>query len=86
MNWTLVVERNGALSSKPQSFPGGVSSSPERIPAHMPPSVPTDQLYYWTGAWREGENEGLDDLAAGRAREFADTTQAIRYLVSPDDV
>ncbi len=85
MNWTLVVERNMASSSKPKSFPRGVSSSPERIPAHMPTSVPADQLYYWTGAWRQGENEGLADLAAGRAREFADPLDAIRYLVSPDD-
>jgi hypothetical protein len=85
VTWTLVLKTNGATSSKPNSFPGGVSSSPERIPAHMPPSVPADQLYYWTGTWRQGEAEGLADLAAGRARDFTDPTEAIRYLVSADD-
>ena len=51
----------------------------------MPPSIAADQLYYWTGAWRQGEDEALADLAAGRARDFTDPMDAIRYLVSPDD-
>ena len=85
MTWTLFVEGNTAVNSRPTSFPAGVSNAPERIPAHMPAAVPSDQLYYWTGAWREGEAEGLADLAAGRAHDFADPMDAIRYLVSPDD-
>jgi hypothetical protein len=85
VTFTLTVETNVATSSRLQSFPPGASNSPERVPAHMPASVPADQLYYWTGAWREGEVEGLADLAAGRARDFTDPMDAIRYLVSPDD-
>ncbi len=85
MTWTLIVERNGAASSRPTSFPAGVTNAPGRVPERMPATVPSDQLYYWTGAWREGEAEGLADLAAGRARNFADPMDAIRYLVSPDD-
>jgi hypothetical protein len=51
----------------------------------MPAFVPSNQLYYWTGAWRRGEEESLADLAAGRAQEFEDPIEAVRYLLSPDD-
>ncbi len=86
MTWTLVLEPN-ETSSGTASGPGAAASSisPERYPDNMPAFVPSNQLYYWTGAWRRGEEESLADLAAGRALEFVDPIEAVRYLLSPDD-
>lgn len=56
-------------------------SGPQRIPA----SIPRAQVYYWTRAWQEGEQESLANLQAGNARRFPSGRDAIRWLLSEDD-
>lgn len=38
------------------------------------------QDYYWTSAWQTDEREALAEIAAGKARTFAGSEAAIRYL------
>jgi hypothetical protein len=44
------------------------------------------QAYYWAQAWQEGEQAALRDLAAGDSRIFHSARDAIRYLLSEDEV
>jgi hypothetical protein len=55
---------------------GNVVTSPT-----IPAFIPADQAYYWSIPWQESERKALDDIAAGRARTFADPTDAARYLL-----
>jgi hypothetical protein len=47
--------------------------------------VPSDQLYYWTRKWQDGEKEALADLEAGRSRIFEDANELARYLTRPPE-
>jgi len=47
--------------------------------------VPSDQLYYWTRRWQDGENEALVDLEAGRSRVFDNVNELARYLIRPPE-
>jgi hypothetical protein len=62
-----------------------VSPLPARASHRVPVSTSISQAYYWKNAWQRGEHEALADLAAGRARIFSSTTEALRYLLSTDD-
>jgi hypothetical protein len=46
----------------------------------------TEQAYYWTPQWQEGERAALAALDEGECRVFATAREAIRYLLSEDDV
>jgi hypothetical protein len=47
--------------------------------------VPSDQLYYWTRKWQDGEREALGDLEEGRSRVFDDVNALARYLLQPPE-
>jgi len=51
----------------------------------LPLFVPSDQLYYWTRKWQEGEKEALADLEAGRSRVFDNPDDLARYLLIPPE-
>jgi hypothetical protein len=53
------------------------------VGARPPLFVPSDQLYYWSRAWQDGEKEALADLEAGRSRVFDDLNELARYLAHP---
>ena len=50
----------------------------------LPPSIPSDQLFFWTHTWQEGEAESAAAREAGRAHEFANGRDAIRWLLRAD--
>jgi hypothetical protein len=51
----------------------------------VPLFVPQGQLYYWSNEWQDGENEALNDLAAGRFRTFATGSAAAAWLLRDED-
>jgi len=61
------------------AFAGSVSTS-----SSIPAFIPADQAYFWSVPWQEAERRALADLVAGRARTFADPTDAVRYLLGSD--
>lgn len=40
----------------------------------------SDQLYYWTREWQEGEAEALAELERGEGVVFEDPKEAVRWL------
>jgi hypothetical protein len=70
---TVVAEPSGGVA---MVFSGNVVQSSE-----IPVFIPADQAYYWSIRWQESERKALADIAAGRARTFADPTEAVRYLL-----
>jgi hypothetical protein len=57
---------------------------PHIVSRRIPPAVSREQAYYWSAVWQRGEQEALEDLEAGRARTFADPTEAVRWLLADD--
>jgi hypothetical protein len=53
----------------------------------IPLVIPKDQLYYWTGEWREGVRAARDALANGDYRDFDsdDPNDVVRWLLDTDD-
>jgi hypothetical protein len=51
----------------------------------IPAFIPTHQTYYWSSRWQESEKRALDDLASGRAKTFADPSDAVRYLLGDSE-
>ncbi len=71
---TLIVTE--PAGSGAMRFSSNVVQSPE-----IPAFIPADQAYYWSIRWQESERKALADIAAGRARTFADPSDAVRYLL-----
>jgi hypothetical protein len=57
----------------------------DRLPKRMPSSIPESQRYFWTVSWQEGEEASIAALEAGDAREFENSIDLARYLLSPED-
>lgn len=53
-------------------------------PIRIPISIPSNQLYYWTRKWQEGEQEALREIEAGKGRRFESARDAIHWLLSDD--
>jgi len=51
----------------------------------VPPSIPRDQLYYWSHQWQDDEAESLRELEEGQGREFGSAAEALRWLFDPSD-
>lgn len=48
-------------------------------------AVPASQLCYWTRAWQAEEQRATAELARGEGRQFANGTEAVRWLLSDAD-
>jgi hypothetical protein len=83
MTYAVTSERN-ASGPATVAVPSRAAASDFRPPERVPAFVPRDQLYYWSYAWREAERKAMDDLRAGRTREFDDPMAAVRYLLGSD--
>jgi hypothetical protein len=59
---------------------GGYQEGERRVPL----MISSEQEYYWTRAWQEGELEALEEIKAGEAHVFTDPEAAIRWLLSED--
>jgi hypothetical protein len=68
-------------------LPGSVSlnTPADRLPRDFPAAIPVSQMYYWTGAWQQGEQEALEEIDRGDARYFDNPRDAIRWLLDPED-
>jgi len=51
----------------------------------VPLMISSEQEYYWTHAWQEGELEALEEINAGETHVFANPKEAIRWLLSEED-
>jgi hypothetical protein len=60
--------------------PSMAGQIPDGISLSDAPVLAGEQAYYWTAAWQHGELASLADLAAGRARDFDDPFEAVRWL------
>lgn len=65
--------------------PNTSTSNVSRARHDVPVTIPRDQLYYWSGQWQRGEEVALAELARGEGRYFASATDAIRWLLAPED-
>jgi hypothetical protein len=54
-------------------------------PRRMPASIRSDQAYYWTREWQEGEADAEAEIQAGDTRVFDGPGDAVRWLLSTDD-
>lgn len=63
----------------------GSSVATSMFASFMPGAIPTDELFYWTRRWQEGERESAAALASGDVHEFANGREAVRWLLSADD-
>jgi hypothetical protein len=61
-----------------------VASTPDPGSAGLPTSIATDDLFFWTRLWRDGESESAAARKAGDVREFASGRDAVRWLLSDD--
>jgi hypothetical protein len=50
----------------------------------LPASIPSDELFFWTRVWQQGEAESAAARDAGDVREFASGREAVRWLLSDD--
>jgi hypothetical protein len=46
--------------------------------------ISSEQEYYWTHSWQEGELEALEEMKAGEAHVFPHPEEAIRWLLAED--
>jgi hypothetical protein len=51
----------------------------------VPLMISSEQEYYWTKAWQEGELEALDEINAGESHVFTHPEDAIRWLLSEEE-
>lgn len=54
-------------------------------PMGIPPSVPADQLYYWTAKWQADQAETERELRAGNSRVFGSGQEAVKWLLASTD-
>jgi hypothetical protein len=68
-------------------LPGSASlnTPADRLPRDLPAAIPVSQMYYWTGAWQQGEREALEEIERGEGRYFDNPRDAIRWLLDPED-
>ena len=45
----------------------------------------SNQSYYWTDLWQQGERESRSAIQAGEGRVFADPAEAMKWLQEHDD-
>jgi hypothetical protein len=65
------------------SMSGGLAVTSADVGGYgLPLSISTDDLFFWTRTWREGEAESAAARAAGQVHEFANGTEAVRWLLS----
>jgi hypothetical protein len=50
----------------------------------VPLMISSEQEYYWTKAWQEGELEALAEINAGETHVFANPEEAVFWLLSDD--
>lgn len=93
-NLPMIVPRGPAAVASPtigsRTFvvrpnTGASNIRPEAVPRDMPLAIPRSQLYFWTAGWQEGEREALGERARGESRFFSTGTDAVRWLLDPDD-
>jgi hypothetical protein len=61
-----------------------LATESNRLAKSAPAFIPADEEFYWTTKWQAGERKALADLEAGRFRQFADSRDAIRWLLRED--
>ena len=64
------------------------NAAPSVLAAHMPPSIPADQAYYWSTNWQRDVRESIAALESGDFVEFADpqdTNDIVRWFLSDDE-
>jgi hypothetical protein len=66
-------------------FGRAVTTAPNVARDGLPGTIPSDQLFFWTRQWQEGEAESAAARAAGDVREFASGREATRWLLSDDE-
>jgi hypothetical protein len=49
----------------------------------LPASIAKDEVFYWSQRWQADELESIRELAAGESRDFASSSEAIRWLLDP---
>jgi hypothetical protein len=74
----------GAVEGKPAVKVDATAGNTSVVSAHPRRRVPlfsrSDQLYYWTREWQEGEAEALAELERGEGVVFEDPKEAVRWL------
>lgn len=74
----------GAVEGKPavkvDATAGNTSVVSARPRRRVPLFSRSDQLYYWTREWQEGEAEALAELERGEGVVFEDPKEAVRWL------
>jgi hypothetical protein len=63
----------------------GATNTREPANLRMPMFIPKDELFFWTGAWQEGEEESAAEREAGNLRTFDDPRDFFRWLLSDED-
>jgi hypothetical protein len=51
----------------------------------LPLAINRAQSYYWSRTWQHDEAESLREIAEGNVEHFTNGTDAVRWLLSPDD-
>lgn len=47
--------------------------------------ISSDQAYFWSREWQQGEQEALEELRRGEALTFDDPEEALRWLNGPNE-
>jgi hypothetical protein len=58
------------------------SEGPRR---RAPLFIPSEQAYFWTQEWQDGEAEALREIEAGNVKHFTSGRDAIAWLLSDDE-
>jgi len=85
-NWSPVLdaaEGRHAVEVSPRTT--SANASRERPRWGLPLFIRSDQVYYWTREWQQGEVEADEELQRGEARTFDSVENALRWLDAPED-
>ena len=81
----LVLEATNSNVSTATPVGATWSFVPVGASRDIPPVLNSSQAYYWTRIWQQGEREALEELRQGQGRVFADSRDAVRWLLSTDE-
>jgi hypothetical protein len=86
------IATNGAPVRLSETFAGsaaaktalGATNTREPSRLRMPVFVPKDELFFWTRAWQEGEEESAAEREAGNLLTFENPRNFFNWLLSDE--